>query len=293
MKKKVMLYPNPFKDPDLKALIAAKQQCDGLGADSWIPSNIEHAAALSLIPELRAIIARPEECISDTDMIICLGGDGTILHVSRLASEREIPVLGVNVGNVGFMVELEQSELPMISDALRGEGSVDRRMMLDVSVIRAGEEVFRTRALNDAVVCRGSLSKIVRLDVLTDGHMIFSHSGDGVIVATPSGSTAYSMSAGGPIVEPHAENIIITPICARDRNTQSFVLPPEREVRVRIGRLQDKATFLIADGGDQFALYEGDEVVCTRSERVLKLVRLKNQSFYDLINVKLKRLGSF
>ena len=288
-----MLYPNPLKDPDLKVLLEAKEMLDRHGAESWIPSDLEHASVLAEIGELREIVRENEKYLPVTDMIICLGGDGTILHAARLASERGIPILGINVGTVGFMVELETGELEMIAAALAGKGGIDSRMMLCVKVFRAGAEVFRTGALNDAVVCRGSLSKIIRLDALTDGHMVFSHSGDGVIVATPSGSTAYNMSAGGPIVEPQAENIIITPICARDRNTQSFVLPPEREVRIKLGRIPDKTAFLVTDGGNPFGLLEGDEVVCTRSERVLRLIRLKNQSFYDLINIKLKRLGSF
>lgn len=178
-----------------------------------------------------------QEELKSADMLICFGGDGTILHAAKDANACHVPVLGVNLGSVGFMAELEQGELSMLSRLAAGKYAIEERMMLDVVVRREGKTVYSELALNDAAVTKGAVARVVDLEVYGDKVLISSFSADGVLISTPTGSTAYSMSAGGPIVEPTAENIIVTPICPHALSARSFVLGRGRTVSVKLGRM--------------------------------------------------------
>ena len=157
-----------------------------------------------------------ERELHHAECVICFGGDGTILHMAKAATRHDIPILGVNIGTMGFMAELESSELDQLARLANDDFTVDSRMMLDVSVTREGETVYQDLCLNDAVITKGAIARIIHLGVQFDGIQALEFGGDGVIIATPTGSTAYSLSAGGPIVEPEAHSILITPICAHD-----------------------------------------------------------------------------
>ena len=168
----------------------------------------------------------------------------------------------------------------------RDEYTLDSRMMLDVEVLRDGQTVYHDLSLNDVVVTKGAVARVVRLSVYCDDVLALDYGGDGVIVATPTGSTAYSLSAGGPIVEPDAENIIVTPICAHSMSIRSLVLSRERNIVTRIGRIGKRSAFLSVDGGKAFRLSAEDEVVVTASGRKISLIRLKGTSFYGVLNHK-------
>ena len=163
-------------------------------------------------------------------------------------------------------------------------------MMLDVSVRREGRTIFRDTALNDAVITKGAVARIIDLDVKSDGALVGRFSGDGVVVATVTGSTAYSMSAGGPIVEPTAENIIVSPICPHALHARSFVLDGRRAIAVKMGKLSRKTAYLSVDGGKAFRLGGSDQVELRRSKTKAKLARLTNRSFYTVVNQKLGRM---
>ena len=165
-------------------------------------------------------------------MVICFGGDGTILHMAKAATRQGIPILGVNIGTMGFMAELESTELEQLKRIAAGDYSIDERMMLDVTVHRDRDIIFHDIGLNDVVVTKGAIARIVHLNVNCDGVQVMECGGDGVIVATPTGSTAYSLSAGGPIVEPEAKNMIITPICAHDVGSRCIVTSEKRVITV-------------------------------------------------------------
>ena len=167
--------------------------------------------------------------------------------------------------------------------------TIEPRMMLDVSVRRGRETLYRDLALNDAVITKGAVARVIDLIVRGDGVHIYDYSGDGVILATPTGSTAYSMSAGGPIVEPTSENILVTPICAHSLHAKPLVMGRDRIVSVRIGKLSRKTAYLSVDGGRAFKLCGGDTVEVRRSKSVTRLVRLTDHSFYEIINQKLGR----
>ena len=193
----------------------------------------------------------------------------------------------MNLGSVGFIAELEAGELSLLSRLAGGRFGTEERMMLDVAVLRDGRTLYRDTALNDAVVTKGAVARVLELEVTADRVVMASFSGDGVVVSTPTGSTAYSMAAGGPIVEPTAQNIIVTPICAHSLRAKSVVLDQARTVGVRTARGARKTAYLSVDGGKAFKLLPSDLVEIKRSEAVVRLVRLTGRSFYEGINRKL------
>ena len=222
-------------------------------------------------------------------MLICFGGDGTILHAAKDADAYGVPILGVNMGSVGFMAELEYSELSQLIKLADGKYYTEDRMMLDVSVSREGQQIFHEVALNDAALTKGAVARVVDLRISCDNMLMSEFSGDGVVVSTPTGSTGYSMAAGGPIVEPTAENLIITPICAHAMDAKSFVLSSERVVSIQLGRLTRKTAYLSADGGRAFRLQDGDVAEIRKAEKVTKLVRLSGRTFYEILAKKFGR----
>ena len=286
----MILSPNPYRDKGLKAAQAAGRILAASGVETVIclPFDPDEGGRV----ELPAGVTPGELSreLKGADVLVCFGGDGTILHAARDATPHRVPVLGVNLGSVGFMAELEQGELSLLSRLAGGKFDVERRMMLDVSVRREGRRVFREDALNDAVITKGSVARVLDLDVTGDRVTISSFSGDGVVVATPTGSTAYSLAAGGPIVEPTAENVIVSPICAHSIHAKPFVLDSGRVVGVRVTPGCRKTGWLSVDGGKAFRIQPGDWVECRRSQQVTRLVRLTGRSFYERIHLKLGRV---
>ena len=199
-----------------------------------------------------------------------------------------IPILGVNIGTMGFMAELESGELDALRKLASGEYTVEERMMLHVVAEHEGEIVLVEDALNDAVITKGAVARTVQMSVACDDVEIMAFGGDGVIVCTPTGSTAYSMSAGGPIVEPTARNIIVTPICAHDMQTKTVVTAPSRTITVEIGRIGRKNAFLSVDGGRALRLSTGDKVTITQSAHTTKLMHLSDRSFFEVLKNKFR-----
>ena len=224
------------------------------------------------------------------DMLVCFGGDGTILHASKAATRAGVPVLGVNIGTVGFIAELESTELQLLRRIAAGEYEIERRKMLDVAVTRDGNALLRETCLNDVVITKGAVARVVRLAVYCDQVQAMEFGGDGVIIATPTGSTAYSLSAGGPVVEPEAGVMIITPICAHDVQSRPIVTSDRRVISVRLERSGKRNAFLSVDGGRAIRLGAGDMVQVSRSSYETQLVRLKDRSFFDIVNHKFKNL---
>ena len=222
--------------------------------------------------------------------VICFGGDGTILHMAKAATRFGLPILGVNIGTMGFMAELESSELEKLACLATGEFTTDSRMMLDITVQRDRDIIFHDICLNDVVITKGAVARIVHLSVKCDGVEAMECGGDGVIVATPTGSTAYSLSAGGPIVEPEARNIIITPVCAHDMSSRCIVASEKRVISVSMSRNARRNAYLSVDGGKALRLNMGDVATIKTSKLETKLIRLKDRSFYDVVNSKFKKL---
>lgn len=284
--RKVVLTPNPYRDKNFKYVNQAEKILREEGIETKICLAFDVDKGFDLPDEL--ILDDLEKELTDADLLLCFGGDGTILHTSKAATHAGIPVLGVNIGTLGFMAELEASELSLLRQLKNDAFTIEERMMLHVTVTHEGKQVFEDIALNDAAITKGTIARVIQMAVLCDGVEAMNFGGDGVIVCTPTGSTAYSLSAGGPIVEPLAQNITITPICAHDIMTKPLVASPMREIKIRIGRIGRKNAFLSVDGGKAFRLNCGDIVTVTKSSLYTKLLRLKNRSFFEIINNKLR-----
>lgn len=283
----VVLSPNPYRDRGLKAAQSAKRILEQNGVEVMVclPFTLEEGSRVELPKGVDFVPLK--EGLAKADILVCFGGDGTILHAAKDAEVYKVPILGVNMGSVGFMAELEYGELSQLSKLPAGRYSIEERMMLDVRAVRGGKTIFHDVALNDAVVTKGAVARVVDLSVYGDKVLISEFAGDGVIVSTPTGSTAYAMSAGGPIVEPTAQSIIFTPICAHALQAKAFVLDSERLVSVRMGVNSRKSAYLSVDGGRAFKLLPTDRVEITKSQRQTRLVKLTGRSFYELINQKL------
>lgn len=286
---KIVLSPNPFRDKGLKAAQSAARILNNAGVDTRICLPFSTEGTDIKFPRQVACCDMQKE-LPDADILICFGGDGTILHAAKDANTFGIPILGVNMGSVGFMAEVEQSELSLLSKLAVGKYTVESRMMLTVEIRRDGKTVFSDLALNDAVITKGAVARVVEMEVRSDKVPITAFSGDGVIISTPTGSTAYSMSAGGPIVEPTAENIIVTPICPHVVNARSFVLDHRRAVTVRMRSMSRKTAYLSVDGGKAFKLNGGDIMHIRQADTKTNLVRLTGRSFYEIITQKLGRM---
>lgn len=286
---RVILSPNPFRDKGLKAARSAMRVLHGCGIETVVclPFSLDGSGQLDLPEGL--VLGQLEEELPRADVLICFGGDGTILHAAKGANQYNVPILGVNTGSVGFMAELEQSDMSILARLASGKYEMEARMMLDVKVLRDRKLIFEEIALNDAVVTKGAVARVAELAVLSDKVLISEFSGDGVIASTPTGSTAYSMAAGGPIVEPTAENIIVTPICPHALHAKSFVLGHERVVEIRASSSSRKNVFLSVDGGRAVKLTGNDVVRISKSERKTKLIKLAGRNFYELIHQKLGR----
>lgn len=276
--KKIVLAPNPYRDRGLTLTKAAKAMLERDGCETVV------SPAFVNVPTDSPMVALPHAA-QGADMIITFGGDGTMLHVARHVVTLGIPMLGVNVGTKGFMATVEPENLELVRRAAAGDYVPSARMLLDVTLTRANGESRTDFAVNDAVV-KGDVN-CVDLTVSSDGKRIAFFSGDGVIAATPTGSTAYSMSAGGPIVEPEAENIVVTPICAHSMSARSFVLAPERSVTIAPIRRANRRVFLSVDGSPAIDLDGGDEVRVERSANKLILADMDGRSFYDIALGKL------
>ncbi len=284
--KHFVLTPNPYRDKGFRCALYADRVLRSAGAETKIclPFDIDRSFELPSGVKLHDLDASLRAC----DAMICFGGDGTILHASKQAVQYHVPILGVNVGTMGFIAELESGELDLLRRLVTDQYSLDHRKMLHAEVCRGGVRIYSDIALNDAVVTKGAVARVLQMNVLCDGVEAYRLSGDGVIVATPTGSTAYSMSAGGPIVEPFADNIIVTPICAHVLQAKSIILSGSRTVTVQIGSIGRKNAYLSVDGGRAFRLNAGDQVVVTMSDKQTDLIRIKNTSFYQIINKKFR-----
>lgn len=248
------------------------------------------ARALALeIPEIEYMDI--DHAASQSNFIVALGGDGTILRIARAAAAYGVPLIGVNLGHVGFMTELERSEIGRIRTLLEGDYTIDSRMMLEVCVRRDGQDVYRQTALNDVTVTKRNPFHVIQLDIYADGVPVTGFRGDGVIVATPTGTTAYSLASGGPVIEPSAENIAVTPICPHAMWAKSFVFSPNREIAVTASGLDGSTVCVSADGDNGVEVRPNDVVVIHRAQRDTRLIRLKGKSFYHILRHKLSDGG--
>lgn len=229
----------------------------------------------------------PESVPEDADCAIAIGGDGTLIEVARTL-KKEAPILGVNMGTLGYLTEVEVSDLDAaLTQVLEGDYTTEKRMMLKGSFEGRKPDV----ALNDIVVSRKGDLRVIHFDLYVNGNLLNSYASDGIIVSTPTGSTAYNLSAGGPILEPDASMIVITPICSHALNTSSIVLSSEDEIVIEVGEGRDgrmEEVYVTFDGADMVELRTGDRVTITKSGRVTRLMKLNKVSFMEILRRKMK-----
>lgn len=255
---------------------------------------VEHDLVPSLLPVDASFLGFPELTSSlqdlrkTADLVISLGGDGTLLGAARLFAEAGVPVLGINLGHLGFLTAVEPENLETaLSDLVSGRYTLDERTLLQAAIWRRGQLVERALALNDVVVTKGAFARIIAVSCYIDDEYLTTYPGDGIIVATATGSTAYSLSAGGPIVNPSLNCLIITPICPHTLSARSIVISGTETLRARVSS-DHGDIMLTVDGQKGYPLEPEDNIVVTQAECKAKLVRLPGQQFYRILRTRLR-----
>jgi NAD+ kinase len=229
-----------------------------------------------------------QEMMARADLVIVLGGDGTLLSVARHSGTRRVPVLGVNLGGLGFLTDVRPEEIfPALERVFGGQYQLEQRSMLEAAAMRNGKVVQRFQALNDVVINKGALARILDLETSVDGMPICTYKADGLIVATPTGSTAYSLSAGGAIVEPSVGVVLVSPICPHTLTQRPIVLPARSHLRIAV-RSPDEDVVLTVDGQEGMKLANNDVVEVRPSKNRVLLVRSPTHSFFELLRTKLR-----
>ena len=228
-----------------------------------------------------------EELPTDADLVIVLGGDGTLLSAARIIAGRDIPLLAVNLGHLGFLTSITADELyPELDRALRGEARIGRRRLLECELVRNGETIGTYSALNDIVITKSMLARMIDLDTYVDNHFVAAYKLDGLIISTPTGSTAYSLSAGGPVIFPSVAAVCITPICPHMLTNRPVIVPDTSVIKVLCNG--EEGTYLTIDGQTGEPLNRGDHVVCRSSPNTVSLIRPPKLLFFDVLREKLK-----
>ncbi|SNX55375.1 NAD(+)/NADH kinase [Thermoanaerobacterium sp. RBIITD] len=279
--KKIGVIPNIHKDKDLETTKKLVK---------WI---LDHES----IPYLNEIIASKigyteygkssSEIYRECDFIIVLGGDGTILNVARQCAPYSTPILGVNLGHLGFLAEVDNGDIfDAIEKIYIGEYTIDKRMMIEASVVKNDMEIVNFIALNDIVVTRGAFSRMVQLKAFVNEQYLDTYLADGIIISSPTGSTAYSLSAGGPIVYPNVELLVITPICPHTLHSRSIIVSEKDRVKLIIDE-GNQDVMITTDGQQGYKLSSSDTIYINKSNKYTNLIRLKNTNFFDLLRNKL------
>ena len=283
---RIALVPNTARDAEYKY---TKEFMNIIGSRAEILLAETHRAAGG-----NARYVCEDALFSYADVAVALGGDGTILAAAGEVSRYNVPVLGINLGHLGFLAEVEPQYMEFAAECLlAGKYRIEERVMLQADVMRDGKCMETFHALNDIVVSRASFSRLLGLRTTVDTHTLDSFVADGVILSTPTGSTAYSLSAGGPILDPSLDVILVTPVCPHTMHTRPMVLPLAHGVAVELESGRDYGeAFVSADGRHGSALQPGDVVRASRSQYTTKLIKISNKTFYDTIRQKLNERGA-
>lgn len=228
-----------------------------------------------------------DDAVRECDVLISIGGDGTFIHAAHDAAKYDKEILGINAGTLGFLAGLEKHELSLLKNLINGEYSIDKRMMLCAEHYSGEELIDKYYCLNDVVVARGMSLRLCEINVNCDGKKVNNYYADGLIVSTPTGSTAYSLSAGGPVVEPTIESIIITPICTHSLFARSLIFKPESVIELSVINRDLSLPIVSCDGEQSVEVSANSKLMIKRAERYLKIIRIKADSFTDVLSNKL------
>ena len=270
------------KFPEVKATVQAV--VDWL-RDRKIDVILDNTSA-SLLNERGGV--QKTQLAQKADVLLILGGDGTMLNAARLAGERGIPILGVNMGGLGFLTEVRLEHLyPSLERVFANEYVLDERLMLGTHIHRHGETVAQGVVLNDVVISKGTLARMIELRIAIQGQFVTNLRGDGLIISTPTGSTAYSLSAGGPIINPAVRSLILAPICPHTLTHRPLIVPDDAEIEVSLTS-KDEGAMATLDGQVGVAMTQGDTVALKVSEHRTRLIRFPESSYYGVLREKLK-----
>lgn len=272
----IAVVPNQSKSENDALVRQVSRQLADAGA------NVRVVCAQTGMPTAPQLI----QALEGADAAVAVGGDGTIMHVAKAAAMVGCPVLGINGGRLGFLAGLEPEDLPRLTDLLEGGYAVEQRALLDITVHTAAGDTTLT-AMNEAVVSRGSLSRLVDVTVHSGRQEILTCRGDGIIVATPTGSTAYSLSAGGPVVDPAVDCLLLTPVCPHSLDSRSRVLPADAVLTLQATAADGAPAFITVDGEQNISLTAADRVTVRRAATTARLIRLTDTTFYDGLRHKL------
>lgn len=268
-------------------------RCQGVANEliSWLEKrNCIPLVELHLSKHIGRHLGLPDEEIrKQAALVVVLGGDGTLISVARLFSGRQVPIVGVNLGSLGFLTEITVDELyPVLEGCIDSNPRITERMMLDVAVIRGEAEIARCQVLNDAVINKGAIARIIDLEARVDGLFLTTFKADGLIISTPTGSTGYSLSAGGPIVQPLMNCVLITPICPHTLTNRPIVISDQAHVRIVVKSSFDEMVYLTLDGQVGVELQEGDCIEVRRAETTTAIVTSSEKDYFAVLRTKLK-----
>ena len=281
---KILISPNISKESAFTNINIICKQLNKLGAAIYMHNKLRHFS-----PNLNIIFNDDIDFLHDNaDVVIALGGDATILRSAKQAAIHNKPVLGINVGRLGFMAGLEIHEIRHLSQLFDKNYEIENRMMLSVNINNSKKKYY---ALNDAVISKGSLSRIVDITIKCNDNMVSEYRADGIIVSTPTGSTAYNLSAGGPVIDPKLKCMIMTPICPHSLFSRSILFHHNDKLIISTEKSINTEVFLTIDGEMGIKLNENDKVCISKSVLHASFIRIKNQPFYDVLNEKLMNRG--
>ena len=285
--KKIAIIANCNIPEKLSAAVAVAKKLEARAEEIYILAAYRERIMRSHNHLQKFTYLTPEEIYNRADLVIVIGGDGAMLEAARRATPTGIAILGINMGRVGYMTELEMTELDLLDKIFTGEYYFDERAMLKVEIkSNKGQSRFSAYALNEAVIAKGSTARIIDLELSDNGRLVSDYRADGLVVATPTGSTAYSLSAGGPIIDPKLSCFCVTPICPHSLVARPLIFPDSAVLEVKNTCVREKVLHLTVDGKATFDLFFGDTVVITKSAVTTKLLRIKNEDFYSKIRMK-------
>lgn len=286
--KKIALITNFNIYEKVNAAIAVAQRLSEYGCKLLVSTNNKERMMRMNRSGVDFSYLPLDEVYANAEIAVVLGGDGTILEAARRAAPRATPILGINLGRVGYMAELELNELDMLPRLMNGDYTIDVRSMLQVEQYSvAGKLKSHTYALNDAVISNGSIARIVDLELSENGLPVTRYRADGLIIATPTGSTAYSLSAGGAIVDPRLGCFCVTPICPHSLGARPLLFPDNAVLQVKNTCQRERNLFLTVDGRTNYELFRNETVRISRSDLVTNLIRMKNNGFYHILRMKM------
>lgn len=253
-----------------------------LNADVYVSKSLSQ-----LFADCNVLFDDDEKIMKMCDVAIAIGGDGTTLNVAKKAAEYDKYILGINAGRLGFMSGIEQDELDLLRNIVNEEFEVDERLMLEAEIVQDNQVLSVHQCLNDAVISRGNFARLIDISITSGGRNVSNMRADGVIISTPTGSTAYSMAAGGPVVSPEAECILATPICPHSLMDRSIIFSADKELVVKAHNDKMNLPVLTVDGEEAITLDNTSEVRIRVSKTKTKLIKLKPENFYEILNKKI------